>query len=124
MKFISFLLVFGSFIASVSAQNNALSNRIKIDGVSAVVGDYVILDSDIDKTLIEMESQGISTKDISRCQLLGKLMEDKLYAHHAIQDSLEVSVEEIYSTVDQVIDNFTRQLGSIEKVLEFYNKKD
>ncbi|MBT5974365.1 MAG: peptidylprolyl isomerase, partial [Flavobacteriaceae bacterium] len=124
MKFISFFLVFGSFIASVSAQNNALSNRIKIDGVSAVVGDYVILDSDIDKTLIEMESQGISTKDISRCQLLGKLMEDKLYAHHAIQDSLEVSVEEIYSTVDQVIDNFTRQLGSIEKVLEFYNKKD
>ena len=85
MKFISFLLVFGSFIASVSAQNNALSNRIKIDGVSAVVGDYVILDSDIDKTLIEMESQGISTKDISRCQLLGKLMEDKLYAHHAIK---------------------------------------
>jgi peptidyl-prolyl cis-trans isomerase SurA len=51
-------------------------------------------------------------------------MEDKLYAHHAIQDSLEVSVEEIYSTVDQVIDNFTRQLGSIDKVLEFYNKED
>jgi peptidyl-prolyl cis-trans isomerase SurA len=51
-------------------------------------------------------------------------MEDKLYAHHAVQDSLEVSVEEIYSTVDQIIDNFTRQLGTIEKVLEFYNKDD
>ena len=36
-----------------------------------------------------MESQGLSTRGISRCQLLGKLMEDKLYAHHAIQDSLE-----------------------------------
>jgi peptidyl-prolyl cis-trans isomerase SurA len=51
-------------------------------------------------------------------------MEDKLYAHHAVQDSLEVSVEEIYSTVDQIIDNFIRQLGTIEKVLEFYNKDD
>jgi len=124
MKFTSFLLAFGCFVGTVSAQDKALSSRIKIDGVSAVVGDYVILDSDIDKTLVEMESQGISTKEISRCQLLGKLMEDKLYAHHAIQDSLEVSVEEIYSTVDQIIDNFTRQLGSIEKVLDFYNKKD
>ena len=124
MKFISFLYLFGCFITILSAQDLDKSSRIKIDGVSAVIGDYVILDSDIDKTLVEMESQGVNTKGISRCQLLGKLMEDKLYAHHAIQDSLEVSVEEIYSTVDQIIDNFTRQLGSIEKVLEFYNKED
>ena len=124
MKFISFLYLFGCFITILSAQDIDKSSRIKIDGVSAVIGDYVILDSDIDKTLVEMESQGVNTKGISRCQLLGKLMEDKLYAHHAIQDSLEVSVEEIYSTVDQIIDNFTRQLGSIEKVLEFYNKED
>jgi peptidyl-prolyl cis-trans isomerase SurA len=101
-----------------------LSNRIKIDGVSSVVGDYVILDSDIDKAMLEMESQGINIKGVSKCQLLGKLMEDKLYAHNAIQDSLEISVEEVYSTVDQIIDNFTLQLGSIEKVLEFYGKED
>ncbi len=115
--FIILLLVNFSF-----SQN--FNNKIKVDGVSAVIGDFVILDSDIDKTLIDMESQGISTKDISRCQLLGKLMEDKLYAHHAIQDSLEVSVEEVYSMVDRIIDNFINQLGSIEKVLEFYNKED
>ena len=124
MKFTSFLYLFGCFVTTISAQDSDKSSRIKIDGVSAVIGDYVILDSDIDKTLIEMESQGVNTKGISRCQLLGKLMEDKLYAHHAVQDSLEVSVEEIYSTVDQIIDNFTRQLGTIEKVLEFYNKED
>ena len=69
----------------------------------SVVGDYVILDSDIDKTIAEMESQGIPTKNVTRCELLGKLMEDKLYAHHAIQDSLEVSDAEIYSYVDQSI---------------------
>ena len=124
MKFISFLAL-AFFVSSIGlkAQDN-LANRIKIDGVSAVIGDYVILDSDIDKTILEMKSQGIDLKGVSNCQLLGKLMEDKLYAHHAIQDSLEVSSEEIYSTVDQIIDNFTNQLGSIEKVLEFYNKDD
>ena len=118
-------LLFFLFIAPLVlwAQDD-LASRIKIDGVSAVIGDYVILDSDIDKTIVEMESQGIDVRGISKCQLLGKLMEDKLYAHHAVQDSLEVNVEEIYATVDQIIDNFTQQLGSIEEVLEFYKKED
>ena len=120
LKFISLIFQVVIFSLNLTAQDI----RIKVDGVSAVVGDYVILESDIDKTLVEMKSQGIPTDGISRCQLLGKLMEDKLYAHHAIQDSLEISVEEIYSSVDQIIDNFTQQLGSIEKVLEFYNKED
>ena len=105
-----------------SVKQSLTPNRIKIDGVSAVVGDYVILDSDIDKTILEMESQGISTKNVVRCELLGKLMEDKLYAHHAVQDSLEISDQEVYDYVDQSIAYFTEQLGSIEKVLEFYKK--
>ena len=88
------------------------------------MGDYVILESDIDKAIVEMESQGISAKNITRCELLGKLMEDKLYAHSAVQDSLEVSDQEIYDYVDQSIAYFTEQLGSIEKVLEFYKKPD
>ena len=124
MRSISFLVTtLFFFTVGIQAQEE-LASRIKIDGVSAVIGDYVILDSDIDKTILEMQSQGIDMKGVSKCQLLGKLMEDKLYAHQAIQDSLEVSSEEIYATVDQVIDNFTNQLGSIEKVLEFYNKED
>lgn len=117
-----FLLITSSLIAQGS--QSVKPQRIKVDGVSSVVGDYVILESDIDKTIVEMESQGMSTKNVSRCELLGKLMEDKLYAHHAIQDSLEVSDEEIYDYVDQSIAYFTEQLGSIEKVLEFYKKLD
>lgn len=119
-----FILILFSCSFLFSQNEQYKTNRIKVDGVSAVIGDYVILESDIDKTLVEMKSQGIPTQGISRCQLLGKLMEDKLYAHHAIQDSLEISIEEIYNTVDQIIDNFTQQLGSIDKVLEFYNKED
>ena len=100
------------------------SNRIKIDGVAAVVGDYVILESDVDKTLIDLQSQGLSTENIGRCSLLGKLMEDKLYAHHAEQDSLEVDNNQITSYVDRTIDYFINQLGSLEKVLDFYKKND
>ncbi|MCH1557765.1 MAG: peptidylprolyl isomerase, partial [Flavobacteriaceae bacterium] len=51
-------------------------SKIKIDGVSAVVGDYIILESDVDKTLIDLQSQGVSVQNITRCSLLGKLMED------------------------------------------------
>lgn len=98
--------------------------RIKIDGVAAVIGDYVILDSDIEKAYIDLQSQGIPTGNIEKCSLLGKLMEDKLYAHHAEQDSLEVSDAEINDYVSRTIDYFVQELGSMEKVLEFYKKKD
>ncbi len=99
-----------------------LPKRIKVDGVAAVVGDYVLLESDIDKEFVNLETQGIAIKDITRCQLLGKLMEDKLLAHHAIQDSLPVSDDEINDRVSQVIDYFVAQLGSMDRVLEYYNK--
>jgi peptidyl-prolyl cis-trans isomerase SurA len=113
-------------IAVVGYSQDSISTkkRLKIDGVSAVVGDYVILESDVDKAYIELESQGVSTAEVSRCNLLGKLMEDKLYAHHAEQDSIEVSNDDINNYVEQTIDYFVSQFGDIEKVLEFYKKKD
>ena len=103
---------------------NTYEQRVKIDGVAAVVGDFVILESDVDKTLIDLQSQGVSTSNIGRCSLLGKLMEDKLYAHHAEQDSLQVDTNQIFSYVDRTIEYFIDQLGSLEKVLEFYKKTD
>tara|TARA_B100001564_G_scaffold80146_1_gene64342 strand:- start:3 stop:1379 length:1377 start_codon:yes stop_codon:yes gene_type:complete len=121
VSFLIYFLSFSSFI--VSAQDNQFV-RQKIDGVAAVVGDFIILDSDIDKTLIDLQSQGVNVEQFDRCSLLGKLMEDKLYAHHAEQDSLDVDNEQIYSYVDQTIDYFLNQLGNMEKVLEFYKKKD
>jgi len=128
MKLNSLLLLNFFVIQFTFAQNdlnNSIErNKIKIDGVAAVVGDYVILESDVDKTLIDLQSQGVSTQNIGRCSLLGKLMEDKLYAHHAEQDSLEIDNNQIYSYVDRTIDYFVNQLGSLEKVLDFYKKKD
>jgi len=99
------------------------TQRIKIDGVVAVIGDFVVLDSDIDKQFLQLEAGGISTKDITRCQLFGKLLEDKLYMHHAIQDSIEVNDVEIRSNVDQQINAFAQQIGSMDKLLKYYKKE-
>ena len=99
-----------------------IGQKQKIDGVIAVVGDYVVLDSDIDIALIELSSQGNSVKDITRCQLLGKLMEDKLFAHQAIQDSIVVSDAEVNSMMQERMDAMVEQIGSMEKLLKYYNK--
>jgi peptidyl-prolyl cis-trans isomerase SurA len=88
------------------------------------VGDYVILDSDIEKLKVDIENQGAAAGEISDCQLLGKLMEDRLYAHQAVQDSLLVSDTEVNATSDRQIQQLASQIGSVEKVLEFYNQPD
>ncbi len=96
--------------------------KFKAEGVSAVVGDFVILEFDIDKSYLEFEQNGIDIDAISRCQMLGKLMEDKLYVHHAIQDSIIISDAEIEPEVDQVLQYMISQVGSEEKVVEYYRK--
>ncbi|WP_416236403.1 peptidylprolyl isomerase [Xanthomarina sp. F2636L] len=101
------------------------SNSRKIDGVAAVVGDYIILDSDIDNTILQLKAQGASMEGVTRCQLFGKLLEDKLYAHHAIQDSVLVSDAEIRSAVDYQLQQFLAQSGkTMEELIAFYNKQD
>jgi peptidyl-prolyl cis-trans isomerase SurA len=96
--------------------------RQKIDGIIATVGDYIVLDSDIDKSFIEISTQGNSIKDITRCQMLGKLLEDKLYAHQAIQDSIVVSDAEVKSMMNERIDYMLKETGSMEKILKYYKK--
>lgn len=100
-----------------------IKERKKIDGVAAVVGDFVILESDIEKQYIDMELQGMDVSNIKRCEVLGNQMENKLYTHQAIQDSVEVSDAEVISYVDNQLAQLTGQLGSMEKVLNFYKKE-
>ncbi|RXJ45437.1 peptidylprolyl isomerase [Gelidibacter gilvus] len=98
--------------------------RVKIDGVVAVVGDYIVLDSDLDKQFAQLEASGVSKSEMpNRCQLFGKLLEDKLYAHHAVQDSIVVNDLEIRSQVDQQFSYILEQMdGSLPRMLNFYNK--
>lgn len=100
------------------------NGRIKVDGIVAVVGDFVVLDSDIDLMYRELQAQNVPIKDVKRCELLGKLMEDKLYAHQAIQDSIIVSDAEVNETMSRQIDYFVEQLGSEDKMVSYFKKKN
>ena len=127
-----FLLLFSTGIAMAQEviKENAVdtikktntSQKQKVDGIIAKVGDYIILDSDIDKSYLEISSQGGSIKDITRCQMLGKLMEDKLYAHQAVQDSLKVTDSEVKSLMEERLSYMVEQIGSMEKVVKYYKK--
>ncbi|TDW44322.1 periplasmic chaperone for outer membrane proteins SurA [Flavobacterium sp. 270] len=128
---ICFLLFFNSIISAQEVIKDAVAEkpveapktgRQKIDGIIATVGDYIVLDSDIDKGYLEIASQGGSVKDITRCQMLGKLLEDKLYAHQAIQDSIIVSDAEVRSMMDDRLNYMIQQVGDINKVVEYYKK--
>ena len=97
----------------------------KVDGVAAVVGEFIVLESDVDKEFLQLQASGVNIKDITRCELFGKLLENKLYAHHAIQDSILVSDAEIRQNVDYQIQQFLQQVnGSMERLLKIYNKED
>ncbi|NNK87766.1 MAG: peptidylprolyl isomerase [Flavobacteriaceae bacterium] len=97
--------------------------RNKIDGVAAVIGDFVVLESDIDRQFEMLEASGASTKDITRCQMFGKLLEDKLLQHHAIQDSIVVNDAEIRANVNAQLNAFAQQIGSMEKLVAYYKKE-
>jgi peptidyl-prolyl cis-trans isomerase SurA len=110
---------------TVKTKKSVIENkRQKIDGVIATVGDYNILDSDIDKTFLELSSQGNSVKDITRCQMLGKLLEDKLYAHQAIQDSIVVTDDEVKTKMNEQLSYMVEQLGSMDKVIKYFKKSN
>lgn len=109
-------------VAEPVVQKTEVKGRQKIDGVIATVGDYIILDSDIDKSFLELSSQGNSVKDITRCQMLGKLLEDKLYAHQAVQDSIKVTDAEVKGMMEERLNYMVEQIGSIEKVVQYYKK--
>ena len=94
--------------------------KIKIDGVAAVVGKNIVLQSDIEKFKLEMEQSGETLKDVSNCSILEQMMEQKLLAHHAVIDSIIATEATVQPMVDRKIDYFSQQLGSIEKVSELY----
>ncbi|MDI1255000.1 MAG: peptidylprolyl isomerase [Flavobacterium sp.] len=97
--------------------------RQKIDGIVAAVGDYIILDSDIDKALLEISAQGNSIKNIDRCQILGSILEDRLYAHQAVQDSIVVTDAEINSMMDEKISSMLEQSNkNMSDLVAFYHK--
>ncbi len=103
----------------------AQKERVKIDGIAAVVGNHIVLNSEIDQLKIQMKQQGLDTKNLDDCKILERLLQNKLLLLEAKKDTLiKVTDKEVESMVNQQIDYMKTQMGgSIEKVLEFYNKK-
>ncbi len=116
--------IFITLLFLTSSLMIAQPKKVKVDGVVAVVGDYVVLDSDIDLDYITLKAQGVDISQITRCELFGKQLEDKLYAHQAIQDSIVVTDAEVNSFLNEQLDAAVEQIGSIDKVVKYYNKKN
>lgn len=95
-------------------------NRLKVDGVAAVVGENIVLLSDIEKYKLEMQQQGEEVPEMEPCFILEQMMIQKLLAHHAVVDSLQANEASVAPMVERKLDYFKQQLGSDEKVLALY----
>lgn len=98
--------------------------RIKVDGIAAVVGDYLILDSDIQKGMMDARQQQMPDSEINTCGILERLIENKYFVHHAVQDSIEVSEERIMMFASEQMETFEREAGGMNEVLKIFGKSN
>lgn len=111
---ITLSLLFG--LMSIQAQDNV------IDEVIAVVGADPILKSEIEEQFKRMQAQGVAYSGDLKCKLLEDRMIQKLLLNQAKLDSIEVSESSIIERVDAQINYFISQIGSKEKLEEYFDK--
>lgn len=92
-----------------------------IDGIVAVVGDYTVMQSEIEQQALQSRGNGIPYEDL-KCALLQQYLQEKLLLDQAKIDSLEVTESEVNNKLDQNMEYFIRNFGSREE-LEAYFKK-
>jgi peptidyl-prolyl cis-trans isomerase SurA len=96
----------------------AQPKKVVADKIVAVVGDKIILRSDIDNTLLDMQRQGVELPPNARCLSLEQAMGIKALVLQAEIDSLPVTDEEINADIDNQIRGFINAYGSKEKLEE------
>lgn len=119
MKNYLLLLTACLLFAAQSIAQNSLPKKVVADKIVAVVGDKVILKSDIDNSLIDMQRQNIEIPPNARCAMLEQAMGIKALVLQAEKDSLPVTDEEVETIIDNKIRSFIAQFGSkdeLEKV--------
>jgi peptidyl-prolyl cis-trans isomerase SurA len=99
----------------------AQSSKVIGDKIVAVVGDRIILYSDI-KNAESTSSQEENTSSIAECMTLEQAILFKLLALQALKDSLPVTDEDVEAELDQKIRYYVKQLGSAKKVEEYARK--
>lgn len=111
-----FLIGFISLNAQVS---------IPVDGIIVVVGKDIIMRSDLENAYRDYAEQFnvVENPDELRCEILERLVMQKLFLHQADLDSIEVTSQQVEDQVNYRISYITQQVGGDPKVIEdFYNK--
>lgn len=100
----------------VKAQDNV------VDEVVWVVGDEAILKSDVENMRLQLQYEGGSLNGDPYCVIPEQIAVQKLYLHQAKLDSIIVSDSQVMQNVDQWLGYVMEQIGSKEKMEEYFNK--
>lgn len=108
-----------SFLVPLKAQESQV-----IDRIVAVVGQNIILQSDIENQYLQYRLQGGIKGSAStiRCDILEDLMFQKLMLNQAEMDSITVTDEQVNAEVERWLSYFISQLGSQENLEKYYKK--
>ncbi len=93
-----------------------------IDRIIAVVGGNITLQSELETQYLQMLASGYEPDDDSKCILFEELLYGNLLLHRAKIDSLSVTASEVEDEMERRLGYFIAQLGSQEKLEEYYEK--
>ena len=93
-----------------------------VDKTVAVVGNEVILVSDIESEVQQMQAQGRSSDRDMRCTILENMMESKIFLMQARIDSLKVSYDMVDGELSNRIDTYRTYLGGDEEMEKYFGK--
>jgi peptidyl-prolyl cis-trans isomerase SurA len=111
------------FLLLCMHSNGLFSQELVLDEVVAVVASQPIKISDITNMKRQLKEQaGEESVIYTDCEVLEQLLFQKLLIYQAQVDSVEVTEKQIEQELDKRIRYFTQQLGSEQKLEEFYNK--
>ncbi|MAM05247.1 MAG: peptidylprolyl isomerase [Flavobacteriales bacterium] len=93
-----------------------------IDKIEAIIGDEIILTSDIESQYLQYISQGGINSVDGTCEIFEDLLFQKILVNQAKFDSINISNDEVEKEIQNRITYFERQLGSSQKVELYFNK--
>ena len=93
-----------------------------LDRIVAVIGEEIILESDVDNQYNYMVINGQKDDGTLRCQVMDNLIVSKLLLNKAQQDSIEVSEAEVEGEIERRVIYTLEQMGGEKKFEEVYGK--
>jgi peptidyl-prolyl cis-trans isomerase SurA len=94
-----------------------------VDQIVAVVGNNIILKSEIEEMFRDQQAQGITTEGDMKCEILEKFLIDKLLVAEAVIDTdIVVTDNQVNQNLDGRLQSWIAHFGS-EKEVEGYFKK-